>query len=211
MTTDGASTSASDPSHAQPDDLALMQRISQSDRSAFSDFYDRYSSLVYTVCLRVLHKREEAEDVMIDVFRELWERSDRYHPSRASPRTYLMTVTRSRAIDRFRKLGSRPKPSVDTDQLGNVVNGKTSPSRGQGGPAGAVILREQQTQLQAVMEELDPLQRQAIELAYYEGLSHSEIAQKLESPLGTVKTRIRQGIIRLRDRLNTAIGETDKA
>jgi len=170
-----------------------MESIAAGDAAALRALYDRHSALVLAVCLRVLRDRGAAEELLVDIFQELWERSDRYDPKRASPLTYLMTVTRSRAIDRQR---ARPK-LVPATLDGN--DSAIPPA--QGSPVGEALLGERRTIVRTALSRLDPSQRQAIECAYYDGLSHSEIAEKLNKPLGTVKTYIRQGLMRLRELL----------
>jgi RNA polymerase sigma-70 factor (ECF subfamily) len=184
-------------------DYALMDAIAiERDEDALRQFYDRHASLVYAVCLRVLRDRHEAEDLLVEIFHELWEKADRYDPQRASPRTYLMTLTRSRAIDRKRRLGSASSAATinepgDVDDAAQSAAG-TSGSAAALSPVEVSILSERRGIVIDALRQLEPFQRQAIECAYYDGLSHSEIAQRMQKPLGTVKTYIRQGLIRLR-------------
>jgi RNA polymerase sigma-70 factor (ECF subfamily) len=195
----GASVSASGA-----DDFALMDAIASSrDADALRQFYDRHAAIVFAVCLRVLRDRHEAEELLIDIFHELWQRADRYDPLRGSPRTYLMTLTRSRAIDRRRRLvssgaltaiGSGGGSSEDAMDLDDQLADTGASSS----PADATLLAERRGLVIQALRRLDPQQRQAIECAYYDGLSHSEIARHLNKPLGTVKTYIRQGLSRLR-------------
>jgi RNA polymerase sigma-70 factor (ECF subfamily) len=181
------------------DDVALMAGIAARDRSAFERLYDRHSPLVLALCDRVLHDRAEAEDVMVDVFYELWDRADRYDPARGNPLTYLTTLARSRAIDRKRSR-AKAQPPVDLDMTEPVTAPTAdSPERG-------AVADEDRALVKRALLSLDPTQRQVIECAFYEGLTHTEIAEKLGKPLGTVKTWIRQGIIRLREGLRTTDG-----
>jgi RNA polymerase sigma-70 factor (ECF subfamily) len=160
--------------------------------------YDRHSPLVLAVCRRVLKDAAEAEDVLTAVFFELWSKADRFDASRGSPLTYLMTLARSRAIDRRRSRAARPVAlSSDNRAAENAAAmASTAPS-----PLQSSDINEQRQRIRAALAELEPAQREAIECSFYEGLSHSEIAEKLQKPLGTVKTYIRQGLIRLRDRI----------
>jgi RNA polymerase sigma-70 factor (ECF subfamily) len=178
----------------QTDDFALMQSIARGDREALSQLYDRHSPMVLAICRRVLHDAGEAEDVLTDIFFEVWSKADRFDASRGNPLTYLVTLARSRAIDRQRSRASRPKITSDfTDAAGQsdpVPN-----------PFECMELGERRAQVQAALSDLEPVQREALECSFYEGLSHSEIAAKLNRPLGTVKTYIRQGIIQLREKL----------
>lgn len=175
------------------DDFTLMESIAAGNAAALRALYDRHSGIVLSVCLRILRDRNAAEELLVDIFHELWERSDRYDPKRASPLTYLMTVTRSRAIDRQR---ARPKltPAALDNSEGQIPAAQES-------PVSDVVSGEQRSIVRRALARLEPSQRQAIECAYYDGLSHSQIAQKLDKPLGTVKTYIRQGLIRLRELL----------
>jgi RNA polymerase sigma-70 factor (ECF subfamily) len=133
--------------------------------------------------------------VLVEVFQEAWQRSARYDVSRGSPATYLSTLARSRAIDRLR---SRGKDRARPADLSTTAAGAASDEPN---PGDSMELGEQRMRVVRAVGELDPVYRQAVELSFYDGLSHSEIATKLNKPLGTVKTYIRQGLIRLRDRL----------
>lgn len=184
------------------DDYELMRAIAgERDQRAFAALYDRHSGLVFTLCLRVLHDKAEAEDLLVDVFYEVWEKADRYDPSRGSPTTYLSTLARSRAIDRLRSKSSRSAGPAMT----LVRDDEPAPTAD---PSQQTADAERRKIVSSALDQLDPAQRQAIESAYYDGLSHSEIAAKLNKPLGTVKTWIRQGLIRLRDSLRSQYEET---
>ena len=180
----------------QRDDIALMAAVARGDRDALSRLYDQYNRLVFTLCLRVIRDRGEAEDLLIEVFQELWARSDRYDPTRGSPLTYLSTLARSRAIDRLR---SRSKAIGATVTLASV--GDSPVDQTELTPGANVELAEQRQRVTAALGTLDRAYREAVELSFYDGLSHTEIAEKLNKPLGTVKTYIRQGLIRMRDLL----------
>ncbi len=182
---------ASTPS---PDDWALMQAIAAGDKGALSTLYDRHSPLVLAVCRRVLKDANEAEDVLTDIFFEVWRKADRFDAGRGSPLTYLLTLSRSRAIDRKRSRDSRPK--ITSDFTDAALETAPSPT-----PLQSIDTQEQRLQVREAMCRLEPAQREALECSFYEGLSHSEIAEKLNRPLGTIKTYIRQGLIRLRDNL----------
>jgi len=177
-----------------PDDMALMQRVTARDSSALAALYDRHSPLILALCVRVLRDPAEAEEVLGDVFFEAWNRHDRYHPGRGTPLAYLLTLARSRAIDRLRARRLRDARVVATD-------GPVEPAGGVGAAANPyqdTVAAEQRTKVLAALAGLTGEQRKAVELSFYEGLSHSEIAASLGEPLGTVKTRIRQGLIQLR-------------
>jgi RNA polymerase sigma-70 factor (ECF subfamily) len=148
--------------------------------------------VVLALCRRILADPTEAEDAALDSFVQLWERSDRYDPSRASPLTYLLTIARSRAIDRLRARRRGLVPVDWTDET-LPVPGSSPPSA-----YDAALETEQRERVQAALRALGERERRAVELSFYHGLSHREIAERLVLPLGTVKTRIRQGLIRLR-------------
>jgi RNA polymerase sigma-70 factor (ECF subfamily) len=180
------------------DDIATMKAIAGGDPLALEHLYDRYHQLVFAICLRVLHETSEAEDVLVEVFQELWERSQRYDSVRGSPLTYLSTLARSRAIDHLR---SRSRDARQARAMENDTG--SLPDAANIDPGLAADLQEQRQKVVAALGALDPDYRQAVELSFYDGLSHSEIASHLDKPLGTVKTYIRQGLIQLRDQLRT--------
>jgi len=176
------------------DDYALMEAvISLRDADALGQLYDRHCGLVFTLCLRTLQDRAEAEDVLIEVFHELWDRSARYDPVRSSPQTYLVLLARSRAIDRLRSKSGQALPASDHPDLEQAANSAN--------PLEQVELGEDRARVVSALQQLEPAQRQAIECSFYEGLSHSRVARKLGKPLGTVKSSIRSGLIKLREML----------
>jgi RNA polymerase sigma-70 factor, ECF subfamily len=177
------------------DDYELMQRIARGDAAALAALYDRHSALVQAMCLRIVRDQGEAEDLLIDVFWEIWQRGQRYDADRGAPMTYLLTVARSRSLDRLRS----------SDHRFSALNDQTSPSvnedqrAGGDDPSAGLLIGENRARVRRALASLDAAQREAIEMSFYDGLSHSQIAAKLDKPLGTVKTHIRQGLIRLRD------------
>jgi RNA polymerase sigma-70 factor (ECF subfamily) len=175
-----------------PDDFELMDRIERRDADALGLLFDRYGGLIFTLGLRMLRDRGEAEELVSDVFLELWRRGERYDPNRSAPMTYIVTLGRSRAIDRQRSSASRKRSEVSSEGVPDVASGAPDPSA-------AAILVENARRVASAMGQLEPIYREAVELAFFDGLSHSQIAEKLNKPLGTVKTYIRQGLIRLRD------------
>jgi len=171
-----------------------MQAIAAGDRTALSALYDRYSPIILAVCRRILRDATEAEDVLTDIFFEVWTKSDRFDRTRGTPVTYLMTLARSRSIDRKRQRTSRA--AYTSESLENSAVESESAS-----PLVQSDLDEQRQIIRQAMNCLDAAQRQAVECAFFDDLSHSEIAEKLKKPLGTIKTNIRQGLIRLREAL----------
>ncbi len=180
-------------------DLALMRGIAARDRSALNSLYNKYSSTLLTLCSRLLADRSEAEDLLIDVFWELWNRADRYDPARAAPLTYLVMLCRSRAIDRHRSANAVKKmpPGMQISVEAAADKGLDIADRGQ--RVDYADLAEQREIVREGVRKLSAPQRQTLELAFFEGLSHTEIAEKTNIPLGTVKSHIRSGLIRLRD------------
>ncbi len=184
---------------AASEDAALMRRVADGDQAAVGLLYDRYAALVLALARRILRDAQAAEDLLEDIFVELWSRADRYDPSRGAPATYIATLTRSRAIDRLRASRRGHAASLaDTPE----PRGPAQP------PERSLVEQDRQAQVSKALAELSVDQRQAIELAFYDDLSHADIAQRLGKPLGTIKTWIRQGLIRLRDCLRTDEGES---
>ena len=157
-----------------------------------AELYDRHARPIYSLALRILGDATEAEDIVQEVFSQAWKQAARYNASRGAVGAWLLTLTRSRAIDRLRAKRARPGDVSDERVAGQLVDA--------GPPADSLVLSsEQVARVRAALDELPLLQRAAIELAYYEGLTHAEIADRLEQPLGTVKTRIRLAMLKLRD------------
>jgi RNA polymerase sigma-70 factor (ECF subfamily) len=180
------------------DDFALMDALSSRDEGALSLLYDRHASAVLGVCVRILKERSDAEEVTGEVFTELWERASRYDATRGHPVAYLLNLARSRAIDRLRTRARRERIIVDADAAEAVAAGN---------PFAEARTGQMRTHIERAMGELHPEQKRALTLAYFDGMSHSEIASALSEPLGTVKTRIRQGLLRLRESLDALYGE----
>ncbi|MGA2581710.1 MAG: sigma-70 family RNA polymerase sigma factor [Tepidisphaeraceae bacterium] len=178
-----------------PDDFELMRRIADGDAGALTKLYEKFSPTVFAIGLRILRDRQEAEDLLIDVFWEMWDRAGRYDPFRGAPLTYILNLSRSRAIDRRRSRAYQ-------ERFRNEVENPSSMS-GEPDPSEESDLAEQRQRVRQALACLDPVQREAVELAYFEALSHTQIAERLNKPLGTIKTYIRQGLIRLRDGFRT--------
>jgi RNA polymerase sigma-70 factor (ECF subfamily) len=173
-------------------DQAALRRIAQGEGDAVAELYDRHARSIYSLALRILHEPAEAEDVVQEVFSQAWRQASSYNPSRGAVAAWLLTLARSRAIDRLRARRARPHGPSDERAAGNILDA---------GPLvdAQVLSAEQIDRLRAALDELPVLQRAAIELAYFEGFTHAKIAERLEQPLGTVKTRIRLALIKLRD------------
>ena len=173
-------------------DQAALRRIAQGEGDAVAELYDRHVRSIYSLALRILHEPAEAEDVVQEVFSQAWRQASSYNPSRGAVAAWLLTLARSRAIDRLRARRARPHGQSDERAAGHIVDP---------GPLvdAQVLSAEQIDRLRAALDELPVLQRAAIELAYFEGFTHAKIAERLEQPLGTVKTRIRLALIKLRE------------
>jgi RNA polymerase sigma-70 factor (ECF subfamily) len=178
-------------------DPSLLARVVKGDQQAFSQLYDHSSTLLFTLALRILGNREEAVDLLQDVYWEVWRKVSRYDVGRGTPVAWLITLTKSRAIDRLRARASRGYQATNSLEAGTAAEvADPGPS-----PFETQADQELRTAVEAAVAGLPQAQQQAIELAYYEGLSHAEIASRLNQPLGTVKTRIKLGMSRLRDSL----------
>jgi RNA polymerase sigma-70 factor (ECF subfamily) len=173
-----------------------MTSIAAHDPAALTALYDRHSRLVFTLAMRVIGNRAEAEDLLTEVFWELWSKSSRYDPARGSPLTYMLTLTRSRAIDRRRSNQRRKAGQAALEQASDNGNG---PPTANVSPLGDAIAKELAQKVRLAMTRLEPSQRQAVEMSFFDGLSHTEISQQLGKPLGTIKTYVRQGLIHLRE------------
>lgn len=175
-------------------DQHALRRMANGDADAVAELYDRHARRVYSLALRILGDAPDAEDVVQEVFVQAWRQASRYTATRGVVAAWLLTLARSRAIDRLRARRAR------ADQVfgAPVTNEVADP-----GPLvdWQVLSSEQARLMRAALERLPILQRLAIELAYFEGLTHAEIAARLEEPLGTVKTRIRSGLTKLRETL----------
>jgi RNA polymerase sigma-70 factor (ECF subfamily) len=190
------------------EDPDLVRAIAEGSTEALGALYDRHGSAVMGLCLRILGVRADAEEVLSDVFLQVWEQAERYEPSRGNVVGWLLTVARSRAIDRLRSVGRRERVVRGTDDPAGAADRAAFGNcpRGSEGPFRDAALGEQRARVEAALGALDPAQRRAVELSFFEDLSHSEIAQRLGEPLGTVKSRIRQGLIRLREGLRSQYG-----
>jgi RNA polymerase sigma-70 factor (ECF subfamily) len=196
--------------HRVRDDHALMAAMAAADRSALGELYDRHSPRLLAICSRLLRDRGEAEDVLVDVFWEVWERAERYEAQRGSPLTYLATVARSRALDRLRRRQHEARARAATQRWAALATLPPLSSEAHG-PLAEALAREQQARVRLALERLAPTQRQAVELSFLDGLSHQEIADRLGAPLGSVKTWIRKGLLTLRDVLRVQYGEGEPA
>lgn len=169
----------------------LLARIAAGDQPALAELYDASSAKVFGLALKILADRTAAEEVTMDVYTQVWRRASTYDPERGTPGSWLMTLAKTCAIDRFRSQCLERGRQVPLDQAAELPGLAETPEQYSAG-------LERQRLVQDAMASLSAEQRQAIALAYYWGMSHSEIADRLKLPLETVKTRMRMGMIRLR-------------
>jgi RNA polymerase sigma-70 factor, ECF subfamily len=177
-------------------DNTLLEQIAQRDQVALSTLYDRYARMIYAIAFRSLRSAEESEEVVLDVFAQVWRIADRYDPSKSRGDTWIFMLARSRILDRLRKLQRRTPSSGEVLDISEIQVSSSSVD-----PLDAAVVSERREQVLSVLSQLPDEQRLVLELAYYQGLSHSEIAQSTGIALGTVKTRIRLGLHKLRSAL----------
>jgi RNA polymerase sigma-70 factor, ECF subfamily len=175
-------------------DQASLGRVARGDERAFAELYDRHARLVFSLALRILQDRADAEDLVQEVFAQVWSQASRYDASRGSVAAWVLILTRSRAIDKLRAKRSRPEAASDAGAAETVMDSAA-------GQDLELLSAEQVARLQEALKALPDAQRTALELAYYDGLTHVEVAARLSEPLGTVKARIRQAVIKLREAL----------
>lgn len=191
---------AGSASHHRVDSLeAQLVASSHGDALAFADLYDSVASRIYGLVLRILRDVHQAEEVTQEVFLELWQTCNRFDPNRGSARAWVITMAHRRAVDRVRSTAAwRRRDAADAERSRKPPFDQTA--------ATAHASFEAQT-VRAALATLSPCQRQAIELAYFGGHTYSEVSKLLQIPPGTAKTRIRDGLIRLRDTLSTEATE----
>jgi RNA polymerase sigma-70 factor (ECF subfamily) len=170
----------------------LLARVAAGDERALGALYDRMAPVAYGLALRIMGDADGAEDTVQEAFLRVWRRADRYEAGRGAPRPWLLRLVRNVAIDHLRSRGARAR----AEHRGGVQAHEQPPSPER--PDDLVLQKERRDVVRAALDALPPEQRRMIEIAYFEGLSHSEIADREGTPLGTVKTRIRDGVLRLR-------------
>jgi RNA polymerase sigma-70 factor, ECF subfamily len=178
-------------------DLPVLKALQQGDTNALGILYDRYGTAVYRLALRMLTNPTEAEDLTQEVFLAFWRGVDKYDVDRGTLVVFLLTITRSRALNRLKQQGSQQNLS---QRVGNYL-----PRTDRNPGMDAVTLTELRERMSSALNELPINQKQVLEMGYYQGKSQSEIAQELDLPLGTVKTRSRQGLLKLRQFLQDLV------
>jgi RNA polymerase sigma-70 factor (ECF subfamily) len=198
------------------DDAALAARLAAGDERALAALYDAYSARLYALAYRILSTPQDAEEAVLDAFLQAWREAPRFDPARGTLTAWLVLITRSRALDRLRARGRLERtmdraralagPADDSATADPSAAGPAVGSRS-ADPAREVERREEDARVRAALDTLPPPIRQALDLAFFEGLTHTEIADRLGWPLGTVKTRVRGGLLRLREALRPLRGD----
>ncbi len=182
-----------DSSTAQLEEIELLRRIGQGDRTSFEQFYERFSRVLFSIAFRLLRNEQAAEDVLQEVFVQIWKKAPLYDPARGKPMTWAVTLTRHRAIDIIRSTQRRGQLNEEVKletEVGEKFDDRDSFSAATSG--------ERHDFVREAMQKLSDEQREAIELAFFGSLTQAEIAERLSLPLGTVKARIRRGMMKLR-------------
>ena len=186
-----------DPSQQIEAEIALLQQVAQGDRRSFEALYDRFSGVLFSTAYRVLNNQEAAEDVLQDVFIQIWDKAPLYDPARGKPMTWAVTLTRNKAIDRLRSTQRRKRLQDEVQRESETFEQFDDRSS-----FDAVVSGETGHLVRAAIQKLSKDQREAIELAFFSSLTQTEIAERLHEPLGTVKARIRRGMMKLREVLS---------
>ena len=182
-------------------DLALFDRIARRDASAVGELYDRHSRVLHGLIWRILRDTNEAEEVLQDVFVRVWKKADTYDAVLGTPLAWLVRIARNRAIDRLRARRARPIDTADDEMLATIrTDEATAPS-----PERLAWTSEQGRAVRAALDRLVPEQRVLIEHAFFLGYTQSELAERFGLPLGTVKTRVRAGMLAMREHLQDVV------
>jgi RNA polymerase sigma-70 factor (ECF subfamily) len=186
------------PRAGEQDFTALIRSVAGGDQAALGTLYDSTSRVIFGLALRILNDRATAEEVMLDVYTQVWRQAASYDLQRGSPMAWLMTIARSRAIDRLRSGWQDQQRKEPLEAIGDARSDSSSPEEN-------AEIAERRKLVRQALSQISAEQRELIELAFYGGLSHSEIALEKNLPLGTVKTRIRLGMLKLREMLGPAL------
>ena len=178
-----------------------MERIKAKDSQALSKLYDIYSGFLFGLILSILKKREEAEDLLQEVFVQIWRKAPSFDHQRGNVYSWIVTLTRNKAIDRIRSKAYKTSELESEDVDSPTIHLATYERN----PLDATILAERKEFVKQALQKIPESQREVIELAYFGGMTQSEISDELGYPLGTVKTRMRQGMIKLRHLLEKLI------
>jgi RNA polymerase sigma-70 factor (ECF subfamily) len=170
---------------------SLLQRVADGDEAAVQECFDEFGGIVWSLARRMIPRGEDPADAVQEIFIELWRKADRYDPDIASEKTFVAMLTRRRLIDRIRKSGRTPN-SAELDEAAHIPNDDRPDP---------VELSEEAARIRELMKELSPDQQRVLRLSINEGWSHRQIAENLDMPLGTVKTHVRRGLMRVRELL----------
>jgi RNA polymerase sigma-70 factor (ECF subfamily) len=181
------------------DDATLVRDLARGEQRVLAELYDRFAPGLFGLAMRITRDTSDAEEVLADTFAQAWREASRYSSERGSVGSWLATIARSRALDAVRRRTRRGR--LDDAAAAEAEVAPVAVGQQPATPVATLIAKEQATLVQAALAELPPAQRTVLELAYFEGLSHSDIAERLGEPLGTVKTRTRLGLRRLRESL----------
>lgn len=173
----------------------VLQRVARGDATAMAELYDASAARLFAICTRILRDRHIAEDVVAELFGEVWRRADRFDPERGNALTWLATLARRRCVDKLRSAGVRRAREASDVERANLT--EIADATEQAAPFELVARRERTTTVQAALGRLPDHQRRALELAFGEGLTHTEVARALDLPLGTIKSQIRRGLLLL--------------
>lgn len=183
-------------------DKDLLRRIAQKDPVALSLLYDQYNRLLFGLLISILKKKTEAEDILQEVFSTIWEKADQFDPDRGTGYTWIVSLTRNKGIDRLRskvyKEQKKQSTSLDNDDVYHPLYSSEN------NPLEDTILSDRADMVRKALQQISEKQRKVIEISYFSGLSQSEISEEYDIPLGTVKTRMRDGMMKLRDILSGA-------
>lgn len=189
------------PEDNQADEVEMLRRVARGERAAFAELHDRFSGVVYSTVYKVLNNVQDTEDVAQEVFAQIWKKAKSYDRKLGKPLTWIATMSRNRAIDRIRSKQRRSRLNGSFEEMSKVeVSTQRDDQRDM------IDIRERGELVRSAVLELTPEQREAIELAYFGGLSQSQVAENLGQPLGTVKARIRRGLHRLRETVESRYG-----
>ena len=184
--------------------LKALQRMADGDHPALALCYDLMGSIVFSLAVRMLRDRAAAEDVSQDIFVQIWRQAANYDPSRGSPEAWIMMIARTRVLDRIRSRSAGVVLKAVGDNLPDAPAADDWPDD-------LAISREDAANVRQALTELPTEQRQAVEMAFFDGLTHMEISEKTAVPLGTIKTRIRLGLMKIRDQLRLVMDEPSSA
>ena len=189
-----------DPSLDLQAEIELLRRIGAGDLPSFEELYRRFSGMLFATIFRILNQQEAAEDVLQEVFLQIWEKAPLYDPVRGKPLTWIVTLARNKAIDRLRSTQRSHRLQSEVEREAQAFDPAEERNS-----ADALEAVEQGKLVREAVRKLSKDQREAISLAFFSGLTQTEIAERLGEPLGTVKARIRRGMMRLREVLKNRI------